>query len=49
MRSSVKVKGVNVLVTEKSISQFYNAPYYYRDYLYKIDPKEFKKSTQRRS
>ncbi|MBA0575783.1 hypothetical protein Golob_024797, partial [Gossypium lobatum] len=41
MRSSVKVRGVNVLVTERSISHFYNAPYYYRDYLYKTDLKEF--------
>ncbi|MBA0844932.1 hypothetical protein Goarm_022828, partial [Gossypium armourianum] len=42
MRSSVKVRGVNILVTERSISKFYDAPYYYRDYFYKIDLKEFK-------
>ncbi|MBA0816071.1 hypothetical protein Gohar_000772 [Gossypium harknessii] len=42
MRSSVKVKGVHVLVTERSICQFYDAPYYYHDYLYKTDLKEFK-------
>ncbi|MBA0626287.1 hypothetical protein Godav_003981 [Gossypium davidsonii] len=28
------VRGVNVLVTETSICQIYDAPYYYRDYLY---------------
>lgn len=41
MCSFVKVKGVNVLVIEMGICQFYNVPYYYRDYLYKIDLKEF--------
>ncbi|MBA0661899.1 hypothetical protein Goklo_006124 [Gossypium klotzschianum] len=34
MHSFVKVRGVNVLVTETSICQIYDAPYYYRDYLY---------------
>nr|KJB19699.1 hypothetical protein B456_003G115700 [Gossypium raimondii] len=38
----VKVKGFNVLVTDRSIFQFYDTSYYYRDYLYKIDLKEFK-------
>ncbi|MBA0873664.1 hypothetical protein Goshw_005484 [Gossypium schwendimanii] len=42
MRSSVKVRGVHVLVTERSICQFYDAPYYYPDYLYNTDLKEFK-------
>ncbi|MBA0738353.1 hypothetical protein Gogos_011721 [Gossypium gossypioides] len=42
MRTFVKVSGVNVLVTERSIYQFYDAPYYYHDYLYKTDLKEFK-------
>ncbi|MBA0751687.1 hypothetical protein Gogos_000594, partial [Gossypium gossypioides] len=36
------VRGVNVLVTERSIYQFYDAPYDYCDYQYKIDLKEFK-------
>ncbi|MBA0783633.1 hypothetical protein Gotri_001319 [Gossypium trilobum] len=40
--SFVKVRGVNVLVTEISICQIYDAPYYYRNYLYKIDLKEFR-------
>ncbi|MBA0655845.1 hypothetical protein Goklo_008268 [Gossypium klotzschianum] len=40
--SFVTVRGVNVSVTEMSIFQFYDVPYYYRDYLYKIDLKEFK-------
>ncbi|MBA0828074.1 hypothetical protein Goarm_012797, partial [Gossypium armourianum] len=35
MRSFVKVKGVNVPVTEMSICQIYDTPYYYRVYLYK--------------
>ncbi|MBA0783631.1 hypothetical protein Gotri_001319 [Gossypium trilobum] len=42
MQSFVKVRGVNVLVTEISICQIYDAPYYYRNYLYKIDLKEFR-------
>ncbi|MBA0777667.1 hypothetical protein Gotri_005662 [Gossypium trilobum] len=42
MRSFVKVRGVNVLVTETSICQIYDAPYYYRDYLYQKKLKEFK-------
>ncbi|MFQ6643105.1 hypothetical protein Gotur_018616, partial [Gossypium turneri] len=42
MRSFMKVRGVNVPVTEMSIFQFYDAPYYYRDYLYKTDLKELK-------
>ncbi|MBA0575895.1 hypothetical protein Golob_027837 [Gossypium lobatum] len=42
MRSIVKVRGVNVLMTEMSICQFYDAPYYYQDYLYKTDLKELK-------
>ncbi|MBA0771768.1 hypothetical protein Gotri_007245 [Gossypium trilobum] len=42
MRSSIKVSGVNVLVIKISICQFYDAPYYYRDYLYKTDLKELK-------
>ncbi|MBA0739480.1 hypothetical protein Gogos_012748 [Gossypium gossypioides] len=42
MRSFVKVKGVNVPVTEMSIWQFYDLSYYYRDYPYKTDLKEFK-------
>ncbi|MBA0752224.1 hypothetical protein Gogos_001078 [Gossypium gossypioides] len=42
MQSFVKVRGVNVRVTEMSICQIYDAPYYYRDYLYKIDLKEFR-------
>ncbi|MBA0785823.1 hypothetical protein Gotri_027026 [Gossypium trilobum] len=42
MRSFVKLRGVNVPVTEMSICQFYDVPYYYRDYLYKIDLKKYK-------
>ncbi|MBA0734296.1 hypothetical protein Gogos_018226, partial [Gossypium gossypioides] len=42
MLSFVKVRGINVLITKMNICQFYNAPYYYRDSLYKIDLKEFK-------
>ncbi|MBA0788774.1 hypothetical protein Gotri_025083 [Gossypium trilobum] len=43
IRSFVKVRWINVPVTEMGIYQFYDAPYYYHDYLYKIDLKEFKK------
>ncbi|MBA0709139.1 hypothetical protein Golax_024199 [Gossypium laxum] len=43
MRSFVKVRGVNVPVTGMSIFQIYDVPCYYRDYLYKIDLKEFRK------
>ncbi|MFQ6643392.1 hypothetical protein Gotur_018655, partial [Gossypium turneri] len=42
MQSPIKVRGVNVLVTERSIYQFYDAPYYYPNYLYKIDLSKFK-------
>ncbi|KAK5811922.1 hypothetical protein PVK06_027309 [Gossypium arboreum] len=42
MRSFVKVRGVNVSVTEMSIFQIYDVPYYYRDYICKIDLKEFR-------
>ncbi|MBA0792564.1 hypothetical protein Gohar_017055 [Gossypium harknessii] len=42
MRSFVKVRGINVPVTKMSICQFYDAPYYYRHYLYKMDLKELK-------
>ncbi|MBA0857080.1 hypothetical protein Goshw_007156, partial [Gossypium schwendimanii] len=42
MCSSVKVRGVNVSVTEMSIFQIYDAPYYYRNYPYKTDLKGFK-------
>ncbi|MBA0607056.1 hypothetical protein Godav_019423, partial [Gossypium davidsonii] len=42
MRSFVKVRGINVPVTKMSICQFYDAPYYYRHYLYKTDLKELK-------
>ncbi|MBA0846248.1 hypothetical protein Goarm_022759 [Gossypium armourianum] len=42
MSSFVKFRGVNVPVTEMGICQIYDAPYYYRDYLYKIDMKEFR-------
>ncbi|MBA0556190.1 hypothetical protein Golob_026315, partial [Gossypium lobatum] len=37
-----QVKGVKVSMTEMSICKFYDALYYYHDYLYKIDLKEFK-------
>ncbi|MBA0568361.1 hypothetical protein Golob_005860 [Gossypium lobatum] len=37
MRTFIKVRGVNVLETERSIRQFYDTPYY----LLKIDIKEF--------
>ncbi|MBA0642163.1 hypothetical protein Goklo_026601 [Gossypium klotzschianum] len=37
----VKVRGVNVPVTEMRIFQIYYVPYYYRDYLYKADLKQF--------
>ncbi|MBA0662626.1 hypothetical protein Goklo_006715 [Gossypium klotzschianum] len=39
MRSFVKV---NVPVIEMSIFQIYDMPYYYHDYLYKTDLKEFR-------
>ncbi|MBA0747612.1 hypothetical protein Gogos_004513, partial [Gossypium gossypioides] len=42
MGAVVKVRGVNISVTKRSICQFYDAPYYYRDYLYRIDLKEFR-------
>ncbi|MBA0796490.1 hypothetical protein Gohar_007253, partial [Gossypium harknessii] len=42
IHSFVKVRGVNILVTEMSICQIYDTPYYYRDYLYKTDLKEFR-------
>ncbi|MBA0809235.1 hypothetical protein Gohar_024906 [Gossypium harknessii] len=42
MHSFVKVKRVNVPVTEMSIFQICDAPYYYRYYLYKTDLKEIK-------
>ncbi|KAK5825395.1 hypothetical protein PVK06_020225 [Gossypium arboreum] len=42
MSSFMKVRRVNVPVTEMSIFQCYDVPYYYRDYLYKTDMKEFK-------
>ncbi|MBA0646394.1 hypothetical protein Goklo_014365, partial [Gossypium klotzschianum] len=42
IHSFVKVRGVNVLVTEMSIFRIYDTPYYYRDYLYKTDLKEFR-------
>ncbi|MBA0820543.1 hypothetical protein Gohar_019662 [Gossypium harknessii] len=42
MCSFVKVRGVNVPVTEMGIFQIYDAPYYYRDYLYKTYLKEFR-------
>ncbi|MFQ6665325.1 hypothetical protein Gotur_032093 [Gossypium turneri] len=35
IRSFMKVKGVNVPVTEMSICQIYDTPYYYHVYLYK--------------
>ncbi|MBA0780204.1 hypothetical protein Gotri_004336, partial [Gossypium trilobum] len=41
MHSLVKVRGVNVSITEMGICQIYGASFYYRDYLYKIDLKEF--------
>ncbi|MBA0562733.1 hypothetical protein Golob_007756 [Gossypium lobatum] len=37
------VRGVNVPVTGMCICQFYDTPYYYHDYLYKIDLKELNK------
>ncbi|MFQ6658257.1 hypothetical protein Gotur_027608 [Gossypium turneri] len=42
MCSFVKVRGVNISVIEMSIFQIYDAPYYYRNYLYKTNLKEFK-------
>ncbi|MBA0759656.1 hypothetical protein Gotri_022508 [Gossypium trilobum] len=42
MQSFVNVRGINVPVTKMSICQFYDAPYYYRHYLYKTDLKELK-------
>ncbi|MBA0749490.1 hypothetical protein Gogos_003410 [Gossypium gossypioides] len=42
MCSFVKVRRVNVSVIEMSIFQIYDAPYYYHDYLYKTDLKEFR-------
>ncbi|MBA0765202.1 hypothetical protein Gotri_014450 [Gossypium trilobum] len=42
MRSFVKVRGVNVPVTDMSICQIYDTPYYYHVYLYKTKLKEFR-------
>ncbi|MBA0597687.1 hypothetical protein Gorai_007487, partial [Gossypium raimondii] len=42
MCAVVKVRGVNISVTKRSIFQFYDAPYYYLDYLYKTDLMEFR-------
>ncbi|MBA0666323.1 hypothetical protein Goklo_002745 [Gossypium klotzschianum] len=42
LQTFVKVRRVNILVTERSICQFHDALYYYRNYLYKTDLKEFK-------
>ncbi|MBA0555909.1 hypothetical protein Golob_026057 [Gossypium lobatum] len=42
MCSFVKVRGVNVLVTEMSICQIYDTPYYYHVYLNKTKLKEFR-------
>ncbi|MBA0859530.1 hypothetical protein Goshw_007842, partial [Gossypium schwendimanii] len=42
MHSFVKAREVNVMLIEMSICQIYDAPYYYRDYLYKTHLKEFK-------
>ncbi|MBA0766647.1 hypothetical protein Gotri_015669 [Gossypium trilobum] len=41
LRSFVKVRGVNFLVTEMCIFQIYDVTYYYCDYLYKTNLKEF--------
>ncbi|MBA0701796.1 hypothetical protein Goari_022574 [Gossypium aridum] len=41
MRSFVKVREVNVPITEMVICQIYDVPYYYCDYLYKTDLKKF--------
>lgn len=35
-------KGVDVLVTEGRICQFYDAPYYYYDFMFKTDLNQFK-------
>ncbi|MBA0820425.1 hypothetical protein Gohar_021787 [Gossypium harknessii] len=48
MHSLVKVRGVNVLITKISICEFYDAPYYYHNYLYKTDLNEFKKKIRRK-
>ncbi|MBA0794204.1 hypothetical protein Gohar_018554 [Gossypium harknessii] len=42
MRSFVKVKGLNVPVTDMGIFQIYDVSYYYYDYLYKTNLKEFR-------
>ncbi|MBA0777634.1 hypothetical protein Gotri_005630 [Gossypium trilobum] len=42
MHAVVKVRGVNISVTKRSICQIYDAPYYYRDYLYRTDLMEFR-------
>ncbi|MBA0792963.1 hypothetical protein Gohar_017408, partial [Gossypium harknessii] len=42
LESFVKVKGFNVLVTERCIYKFYDALYYYYDYVYKTDLNEFR-------
>ncbi|MBA0746780.1 hypothetical protein Gogos_009269 [Gossypium gossypioides] len=41
MRSFVKVREVNVSITEMVICQIYDVPYYYCDYLYKTYLKKF--------
>ncbi|MBA0695897.1 hypothetical protein Goari_002494, partial [Gossypium aridum] len=35
-------RGINVSVIEMCICQIYDVPYYYHDYLYKTDMKEFR-------
>ncbi|MBA0869865.1 hypothetical protein Goshw_004459 [Gossypium schwendimanii] len=42
MHSFVKDRGINVSVIEMCICQIYDVPYYYHDYLYKTDMKEFR-------
>ncbi|MBA0628670.1 hypothetical protein Godav_023353 [Gossypium davidsonii] len=42
MRSFEKVIGFNVPVTKMSIFQIYDTPYYYRNYLFKTNLKEFR-------
>ncbi|MBA0812847.1 hypothetical protein Gohar_026780 [Gossypium harknessii] len=42
MRFFEKVIGFNVPVTKMSICQIYDTPYYYRNYLYKTNLKEFR-------
>lgn len=41
MRTYVTIRGIDVLVTPRVICQYYDAPYYFYDFLFKIDLCQF--------